>query len=90
MEDIYDKRIVQFKNLTGRVFLTATASHYLEDFSGKTTSKESANGGSSSWFSGSSSNTSKKESARNVMKGVYHSSITGNAFKFANDQPVRN
>lgn len=29
---IYDKRFVQFKNITGKVYLTAEASHYLTDF----------------------------------------------------------
>ena len=79
--DVYDKRSVQFKNLTGRVYLTATSSHYLADHVGKNSNN---NEGSNSWFGGSS----KKELARDAMKGGYKQSITGGAIKFANE-PVK-
>ena len=69
--------------MTGRVYLTATASHYLEDFASKKTKNTD---GSGSWFGGSSS--SKKESAKDVTKGEYKSGMTGGAFKFTNE-PVK-
>lgn len=47
--DVYDKRSVQFKNLTGRVYLTATASHYLQDHVGANSDQKA-----SSWFGSSS------------------------------------
>ena len=67
---MYDKRTVQFKNITGRVYLNAKASHYLDDFTGRSNGQD---GGLFS-FGGSSS-----DSARNLVKGVYQSKVNGKA-----------
>lgn len=53
---LYDKRSVQFKNLTGRVYLTAEASHFIDDFTSESDSAGKKESGGSIWggFSGSS------------------------------------
>ena len=65
--DLYDKRTVQFKNLTGRVYITAESSHYLGDF--LDAAKSNNNGQESSYwgFGGSSA----MERASDLMRGQY-------------------
>jgi len=55
---LYDKRTVQFNNITGKVQLTAEATHYLLDFTG---------GGKSEGIWGFGG----KERASSVMRGDY-------------------
>ena len=69
LEGIYDKRQVQFKNITGKVYLSAKASHYFEDFTGSADGQE---GGIFGFGSGS------KDKAKNIVKGVYESKVDGN------------
>jgi hypothetical protein len=56
LSGVYDKRTVQFKNITGKVYLTAESSHYLADFTQK-------KGDSGSWLK------SSKQNAKDVMRG---------------------
>ena len=67
--------------MTGRVYLTAEASHYLEDY---TASQARSEGGGLFSFSGSG-----KESASKVMHGDYSSSVKGNAFPVGTSEPVK-
>lgn len=67
---LYDKRSVQFKNLTGRVYLTAEASHFIDDFtSGSNSAGKKEESGGSIW--GGFSGSSKKVKAGDVMRGEY-------------------
>jgi len=64
---LYDKRSVQFKNLTGRVYLTAEASHFIDDFTSESNLGKKEEGGGSIW--GKFSGSSKKVKASDVMRG---------------------
>ena len=74
----YDKRTVQFNNLTGRMYLSAEATHYFGDYS--TTEKAEEKGGFFSFGSSSS-----KDLASNIMQGVYKSTVNGDAYKFEHE-----
>lgn len=45
LSGVYDKRTVQFKNITGRMYLKAESTHYLDDFSGKGSAGKKESGG---------------------------------------------
>ena len=61
--NLYDKRTVQFKNLTGRVYITAESSHYLGDFIDADGNND--NEGSYWSFGGGT----RKERASELMRG---------------------
>ena len=65
---LYDKRSVQFKNLTGRVYITADSSHYIDELT-KGGSKKGDKDEGSLW--GGFSGSSKKVKAKDVMRGAY-------------------
>jgi len=63
LSGLYDKRAVQFKNITGKVYIKAEATHYLDDFTGGRSGQKDG-----LWSFGGGS---KGEKARNLMKVVY-------------------
>jgi len=63
---LYDKRTVQFKNITGRMHLKAESTHYLDDFSGHGSTEKKNSGGGIFGFGGS-----KGDSAKDAAHGVY-------------------
>ena len=79
LSGIYDKRSVQFKNITGRLYLKAHTTHYLEDFNRYDGDGTKKNGGSIWGFGGS-----KSSKASDVTKGVYQSTINGDAHVLEN------
>ena len=80
---LYDKRSVQFKNLTGRVYITADSSHYIDELTKGGLQKGEKDEGS--LWGGFSGGSSKKVKARDVMRGAYQSSINGMAYGLTTD-----
>ena len=78
LSGLYDKRTVQFNNITGRVILTAEASHYLERYTGQARSGEK---GLFSFGGGS-----KRDKASNLMQGPYQTSVSGMVHSLASEK----